>query len=213
MFLWAPCGALVRLKDAQHWTLCLLHLTPHPRHPEHYTSWEQVLIYNSDLADGECPPTEWMTNGWMGNNCAHYFMIKQLLKEKVGAWIRKPFSIWCDLMKHNLHCIKLIRLLIVACGILPKLLFNGCAKLLDIGGNWNTLLYTSIQSFPNMLKGWVCMPWNWDIFSFQELCTDSCEMGPCIMMLKHEVKAANEWPQDLCEFKLPSIKCICVRCL
>jgi hypothetical protein len=33
------------------------------------------------------------------------------------------------------------------------LLFNGCEKLLGIGGNWNTLSYTSIQSIPNMLNG------------------------------------------------------------
>jgi hypothetical protein len=46
------------------------------------------------------------------------------------------------------------------------------------------------------------MPWkNWDIFSFQELYTDPCVMGLCIIMLKHEVMAADEWhdkgPQDL----------------
>ena len=34
-----------------------------------------------------------------------------------------------------------------------SLLFNDHAKLLDIGGNWNTLLCTSIQSIPNMLNG------------------------------------------------------------
>ncbi len=33
------------------------------------------------------------------------------------------------------------------------LLFNGCVKLLDIVRNWNTLLYTPIQSIPNMLHG------------------------------------------------------------
>ena len=40
----------------------------------------------------------------------------------------------------------------VDCGLwnVVPLLFNGCAKLLGIGGNWNTLLYTSIQ---NMLNG------------------------------------------------------------
>ncbi len=58
---------------------------------------------------------------------------------------------------------------------------NGCAKLLDIGRNWNTLSYMSIQSIPNMLNGWhvrwVCWPCkNWDSFSFQELCTDPCNM-------------------------------------
>ena len=38
-------------------------------------------------------------------------------------------------------------------------------------------------------------------FSFKELCTDPCNMGPCIIMLKHEVMVADEWhdnePQDL----------------
>ncbi len=80
--------------------------------------------------------------------------------------------------------IELIRLLIVACGML--VLFNGCEKLLDIGRNWN------------MLNGWhvwwVCWPCkNWDVFSFQELCTDSCNMGPCIIMLQHEVMVVDEW--------------------
>ncbi len=78
------------------------------------------------------------------------------------------------------------------------LLFNGCEKLLDIGRNWNTLSYTPIQSIPNMLNGWhvrwVCWPCkNWDVFSFQELCTDPCNMGPCIIMLQHEVMVVDEW--------------------
>ncbi len=57
-----------------------------------------------------------------------------------------------------------------------------------------------------MLNGWhvrwVC--WlckNLDVFSFQELCTDPCNMGPCIIMLQHEVMVVDEWhnnwPQDL----------------
>ncbi len=82
----------------------------------------------------------------------------------------------------------------IDCGLwnVGPLLFNGCAKLLDIGRNWNTLSYTPIQSIPNMLNGWhvrwVCWPSkNWDVFSFQELCTDPCNMGPCIIMLQHEV--------------------------
>ncbi len=40
-----------------------------------------------------------------------------------------------------------------------------------------------------------------DVFSFQELCTDPCNMGPCITMLQHEVMVVDEWhtngPQDL----------------
>ncbi len=105
--------------------------------------------------------------------------------------------------------------LVVDCGLcnVDPLLFNGCVKLLDIGRNWNTLSYTPIQSIPNMLKGWhvrwVCWPCNnWDVFSFQDLCTDPCNMGPCIIMLQHEVMVVDEWhnngPQYLIE-----ILCFC----
>jgi hypothetical protein len=43
----------------------------------------------------------------------------------------------------------------VDCGLwnVVPILFNGYEKLLDFGGNWNTLSYTSIQSIPNMLNG------------------------------------------------------------
>ena len=41
---------------------------------------------------------------------------------------------------------------------------------------------------------------------FQELFTDPCEMGPCIIMLKHEVMVEDEWhdngPQDLATVSL-----------
>jgi hypothetical protein len=50
--------------------------------------------------------------------------------------IRKPVSIWRD---HQL----------------PHAALD--MKLLDIGRNWNTLLYTSIQSIPNMLKWVTCL--------------------------------------------------------
>ena len=45
----------------------------------------------------------------------------------------------------------------VDCGLwnVVPLLFNGCAKLLDIGGNCNMLSSTSIQSITNMLNGFV----------------------------------------------------------
>ncbi len=97
---------------------------------------------------------------------------------------------------------------VVYCGLwkVGPLLFNGCWKFLDIGRNWNTLSYTPIQSIPNMLNGWhlqwVCWPFkNWDVFSFQELCTDPCNMGPCIIMLQHDLMVRDEWhnngPQDL----------------
>ncbi len=111
--------------------------------------------------------------------------------------VRKPVSIWCD---HHLPSPSHKVDQVVDCGLwnVGPLLFNGCAKLLDIGRNWNTLLYTPIQSIPNMLNGWhvrwVCWPCkNWDVFSIQELCTDPCNMGPCIIMLQHEVMVVDEW--------------------
>ncbi len=33
---------------------------------------------------------------------------------------------------------------------------------------------------------------NWDVFSFQKLCTDPCNLGPCIIMLQHEVMVVDE---------------------
>ncbi len=121
------------------------------------------------------------------------------------VYIWKPVSIWCD---HHLPSPSHRVDQVVDCGLwnVGPLLFNGCAKLLDIGRNWNMLSYTPIQSIPNMLNGWhvwwVCWPCkNWDVFSFQELCTDPCNMGPCIIMLQHEVMVVDEWhnngPQDL----------------
>ena len=47
---------------------------------------------------------------------------------------------------------------------------------------------------------------NWDIFRFQELCTDPCNIGPCIIMLQREMMAADELPyngvQDLVTISL-----------
>ncbi len=113
---------------------------------------------------------------------------------------------------------------VVDCGLcnVGPLLFNGCVKLLDINRNWNTLSYTPIQSIPNMLSGWhvrwVCWPCkNWDVFSVQELCTDPCNRGLWIIMLQHEVMVGTTMglrisSRYLCAFKMPSIKCTCVRC-
>ena len=80
------------------------------------------------------------------------------LKKKVGAWIRKLDSavsgvtticlMQCDTSpSHRVDQA-------VDCGLwnVVPLLFNSCAKLLDIGGNWKTLSYTLIQIIPNMLN-------------------------------------------------------------
>ncbi len=73
------------------------------------------------------------------------------------------------------------------------------------------LSYTPIQSIPNMLNGWhvrwVCWPCkNWDVFSFHELCTDPCNMGPCIIMMQHDV--VNEWHNNVLQDLLTVSLCI-----
>ena len=97
----------------------------------------------------------------------------------------------------------------VDCGLwnVVPLLFNGCATLLDISGNWNYLSYRSIQSIPNVLNGWyvwcVCRPLtNWDIFSFQDLCTDPCDIImhglQCILQCRETIKenpGRSRWVQ------------------
>ncbi len=113
-----------------------------------------------------------------------------------------PFA---SLSATHLLCIELIRLLIVACWMLvhsSSMALWSCRILAWTG----SVVYTPIQSIPNMLNVWhvrgVCWPCkNWDIFSFQELCTDPCNTGPCIIMLQHELMVVDEWhnngPQDL----------------
>ncbi len=107
---------------------------------------------------------------------------------------------------------------VVDCGLwnVGPLHFNGCVKLLNIGRNWNTLSYMPIQSIPNMLNGWqvwwVCWPFkNWDVFSFQELCTDTCNMRWWLWM-NGSTMGLRISSQYLCAFKMPSIKCTCARC-
>ncbi len=96
-------------------------------------------------------------------------------------------------------------LLIVACGMLVH--FSMAVR------NCWILAGTVIQSIPNMLNGWhvwgLCRPCNnWDVFSFQELCTDSCNMGPCIIMLQHEVMFVDEWHNNGSEYLVTGSLCI-----
>jgi hypothetical protein len=92
--------------------------------------------------------------------------------------------------------IEVIGLLIVECCPTPQ-------WLCEVAGYWRELEYSVIHvdsEHPKHAQWVTClvsmkaMPWKyWDIFSFRELCTDPCNMGPCIIMLKHEVMAVDEW--------------------
>ncbi len=95
--------------------------------------------------------------------------------------------------------------LILACGMLVHSSLMAVWSCWILAGTW-TCCRIRRHGIPNMLNGWhvrwVCWPCkNWDVFSFQEFCTDLCNMGPCIIMLQHEVMVVDEWhnngPQDL----------------
>lgn len=84
--------------------------------------------------------------------------------------------------------IQLIRLLFAVRGMLVHSFSMADQSWWILAGIWKMLLYTLIQSIPNMLSGshvwWVCWPYkNWDVFSFQELCTDPSYMGLWMIML------------------------------
>ncbi len=105
---------------------------------------------------------------------------------------------------HLLH-IELIRLLTVACGMLvhsSSMAVWSCWILAGTGtrGHIRRSRASQTCSIGDMSgECWPCK--NWDVFSFQELCTDPCNMALCIIMLQHEVMVVDEWhnngPQDL----------------
>ncbi len=133
--------------------------------------------------------------------------------------VLKPVSIWCDhhlphaVQTHLLH-LELIRLLIVAW----VMLVHSSSMLCEVAGYWQELEHTVVYAdpgIPNMLNGWRVGEYAGHartgmFFSFQELCTDPCNMGPCIIMLQHEVRVVDEWhtmglrisSRYLCAFKM-----------
>ena len=100
-------------------------------------------------------------------------------------------------------CLMEIRLLIVACGMLShssSMAVQSCWILAGTG----TRCCTRRSKHPKHAQWVTCLVSMQD--SFQELCTDPHDMGPCIIMLKHEVMAVDEWhyngPQDLVKVSL-----------
>ncbi len=86
--------------------------------------------------------------------------------------------------------------------------------LCEVAGYWQELEHAVVYADPENPKyaQWVTCPVSMlamqvlDVFSFQELCTDPCNMRPCIIMLQHEVMFVDEWhnngPQDLVKVSL-----------
>ncbi len=101
---------------------------------------------------------------------------------------------------------------VIDCGLwnAGPLLFNGCAKLLDIGRNWNPLSYTPIQNIPNTLNRWAsrnCV----QIFATWSRALSCCNMRWWSWM-NSKTMSLRISSRYLCAFKMPSIKCTCVCC-
>ncbi len=117
---------------------------------------------------------------------------------------------------------------VVDCGLwhVGPLLFNGCAKLLDIGRNWNMLSYMPIQSIPNILNGWHVRceyaghartgMFSASRNSVQILATWCRALSCCNMrwwsLMNGTTTGLRISSQYLCAFKIPSIKCTCIHC-
>ena len=143
-----------------------------------------------------------------GNTDMHLFETDTF--KKVGVWIRKPVSIWSD--HHLPHATRHISFVWSWSGCLlwpVEYCRTSLQWLCEVAGYRRELEQSVIHvdpEHPKRAQRVTCLVSmqamkNWDIFSFQELCTDPCSMWPCIIMLKHEVMPANEWhngPQDMC---------------
>ncbi len=116
---------------------------------------------------------------------------------------------------------------VVDCGLwnVGPLLFNGCAKLLDIGRNWNTLSYMPIQSTQTCSMGDISGEYSGHartgMFSasrncVQILATQGCALS-CYNMsrwlwMNGTTMGLRISSRYLCAFKMPSMKCTCDRC-
>ncbi len=86
--------------------------------------------------------------------------------------------------------------------------------LCEVTGYWQELEHAVVYADPEHPKHaqWVtCLVsmlamQELGCFQLQELCTDPCNMGPCIIMLQHEVMVVDEWhnngSQDLVTLSL-----------
>jgi hypothetical protein len=101
---------------------------------------------------------------------------------KVGEWIRKPVSIWCD--HHLPQAVRQISFTLSwsGCRLWPvECCPTPLQRLYEITGYWRELEHAVMHADSEHPKHewhvwWVCRPWkNWDSFSFQELCTDHCD--------------------------------------
>jgi hypothetical protein len=113
-----------------------------------YMQWNKTNIYKNPLFDlfvcskNICTLLRWTKNINIMQQFQRFYWVTVRIRESVNLNKSIDYGLW---------------------NVVP-LTFNGCVKLLDIGGNWN--LYSSIQSIPNMLNGWHVW-WVWKPGHFQ----------------------------------------------
>ena len=130
-------------------------------------------------------------------------------------------------MQHNTYPLRRVDQ-VVDCGLwdVVQLLFNGCAKLLGIGRNWNTLWSTLIQIIPNMLNGNMSGEYaghgRTGTFSASRNCVQTLETWGSVLscwnmrwwwrmnVMTMGLRISSRY---LCAFTFSAIKCNCVCCL
>jgi hypothetical protein len=82
-----------------------------------------------------------------------HLLVTDTLTKKVGAWIRKPVSCGvttiCPMLRNTSPSQRIDQA--VDCGLCNVVPTH--FQWLDIGGNWNTLSFTLLQSIPKILNG------------------------------------------------------------
>ena len=133
---------------------------------------------------------------WLGIQICMMFTDTLKRRQRCGL---KNVSIWCyhhllHVARHLLH-IELIRLLTVACGTWSHSL-NAVRSWWYLRELEHDVVHVDPEH-PKHAQWMTCM----SMQAMEELWTDPCVMGLCVIMLKHELMAADEFhdnrPQDL----------------
>jgi hypothetical protein len=147
--------------------------------------------------------------------------------KKVVAWIRKPVSIWCEhLLSHaagHLLHIELIRMLIIACGMLSHSSSMALRSCWILGGTGTRVDPEHLNMLMSKHTCLVCIQAIVELGHFQlprivyRSLRHGCAFSFWIMRwwrwMNGTTMGLSISSRYHCAFKMPSIKCNCVRCL
>ena len=105
-------------------------------------------------------------------------------------------------MPHAARHIQLIRLMICGLWNVVPILFNGCEKLLDIGGNWNTLPNCSgVQSLVRTTSMQIVV-----LRRFPETVSGGLDRQSSVVETHSFISCLGSWSQTIPQVKKPDVK-------